>query len=76
MSPIEFSADLVDETIACRLLGGETSPINRSTLWRGVKAGRFPAPIKVGLGTNRWKASELIAVIEHAAAARRGVEAA
>jgi predicted DNA-binding transcriptional regulator AlpA len=76
MSPVELSSDLVDETIACRLIGGEISPIHRSTLWRGVKSGRYPKPIKVGLGTNRWRASELIAVVERAAAARPGVRAA
>lgn len=36
-------------------------PINRSTLWRWVRAGKFPAPIRVGRRTffraedlNRW----------------------
>ncbi len=50
MSPVEFSADLVDEKMACRIIGGDQSPIHRSTLYRGIRAGRFPAPIKIGLG--------------------------
>lgn len=75
MSPNEVSADLVDEMTACQILGGENSPLHRSTLWRGVKKGRFPAPIKIGLGTNRWRASELVAVVETAAAARPQVAA-
>ncbi|MGE0283326.1 MAG: helix-turn-helix transcriptional regulator [Parvibaculaceae bacterium] len=66
----EFSSDLVDETTACRILGGEQTPIHRSTLYRGVNEGRFPAPLKIGRGTNRWRAGELSAVIEKAASDR------
>lgn len=62
--------ELVDETTACRIIGGEGTPIHRSTLWRGINAGRFPKPLKVGPGTNRWKVSELIGVLEKAAADR------
>ena len=65
-------SDLVDEPAACKVLGGENSPIHRSTLWRGVNAGRYPKPIKVGPGTNRWRKSELDAVLDQAAAAREG----
>jgi predicted DNA-binding transcriptional regulator AlpA len=62
--------DLIDEPAACRAIGGENSPIHRSTLWRGVNAGRYPKPIKVGPGTNRWRLSELLAFINRAAEAR------
>ncbi len=31
---------------ACRIIGGDR-PIDASTYYRGVKAGRYPAPIKV-----------------------------
>jgi len=57
-------SDLIDEPAACRVLGGESSPIHRSTLRRGVNAGRYPKPIKVGPGTNRWRLSELTAVVD------------
>lgn len=63
-------SDLVDEPAACKVLGGENSPIHRSTLRRGVSAGRYPKPIKVGPGTSRWRLSELLKVIEKADAAR------
>ncbi|TIT99794.1 MAG: hypothetical protein E5W55_04145 [Mesorhizobium sp.] len=63
-------SDLVDEPTACKVLGGDNSPIHRSTLWRGVNAGRYPKPIKVGPGTNRWRLSELTAVVDRLAAAR------
>ncbi|MHA6644578.1 helix-turn-helix transcriptional regulator [Mesorhizobium sp. A623] len=63
-------ADLVDETMACHIIGGENTPIHRSTLWRGINAGRFPKPLKIGAGTNRWLKRELIAILDKAAAAR------
>lgn len=68
-------SDLVDESTACRIIGGENTPIHRSTLWRGINAGRYPKAIKVGPSTNRWRAGELIAVVEKAAAAREQVAA-
>jgi len=61
---------LIDEHAACQVLGGVATPIHRSTLWRGIRAGRYPAPIKVGPATNRWDEAELIACIEHAASGR------
>lgn len=72
---IQKIPDLVDEPTACAILGGADSPIHRSTLWRGCKNGRYPKPIKVGPGTNRWRRSELLAVIEKAAAERDEVAA-
>lgn len=62
--------DLVDEATACRIIGGENTPIHRSTLWRGINQGRFPKPLKIGPGTNRWRVSELVAFLEYAAAER------
>jgi predicted DNA-binding transcriptional regulator AlpA len=62
--------DLADEATACRILGGEDTPIHRSTLWRGINAGRYPKPLKVGPSSNRWFVRELLAVHDRAAAAR------
>lgn len=75
----EFSgltgADLVDEAAACQIIGGRSSPIHRSTLWRGINAGRYPRPLKVGPSANRWRVGELLSVLEKAAAARGPVGA-
>lgn len=68
-------SDLVDEATACKIIGGENTPIHPSTLWRGVNAGRYPGPLKVGAKANRWRATELIAFLEKAAAERDGVAA-
>ncbi len=34
-------------------------PVSRSTLWRMVKAGRFPAPHKLGPNTTAWRCGEV-----------------
>jgi prophage regulatory protein len=34
-------------------------PFTRQHVARLIKEGRFPAPIKLGVGTNRWIASEI-----------------
>jgi prophage regulatory protein len=33
--------------------------IHPSTLWRWIKCGRFPRPIKYGLRTSGWKQSQV-----------------
>lgn len=66
--------DLVTVWIACEIIGGTENPISRATLWRGVKAGRYPKPIRIGASKNRgpvrWRKNELIAVLEKAASER------
>lgn len=34
-------------------------PVSRATLWRMVRDGRFPRPIKLGPGTTCWRTSEV-----------------
>ena len=55
--------ELLDVYAACQFIGG-TRPLNPSTLWRGVKAGRFSNPIKIGVQAVRWRRDELRADIE------------
>jgi predicted DNA-binding transcriptional regulator AlpA len=49
-------SDLLDRREVCRFFGG-TRPINPATLYRGIRLGRLPAPIKVG-GLSRWLRTE------------------
>jgi predicted DNA-binding transcriptional regulator AlpA len=58
-----MSDELLDMYEACRVIGG-SRPINPATLWRGVKAGRYAKPIKVGPQAVRWRRSELMANIQ------------
>ena len=39
-------------------------PVGRSTWWAGVKAGRFPAPVKLGLRTTAWRVEDIRRLIE------------
>jgi len=38
-------------------------PVGRSTWWAGVKAGRYPAPVKLGARITAWRAEDLAALI-------------
>src|SRR4051794_26453625 len=41
-----------------QLLGG-TLPFSASTLWRKVRAGEFPAPVKLSAGVTAWKVEDV-----------------
>jgi len=58
--------DLLDCRGVCRLLGG----INPATLYRGIRQGRYPKPLKIGPGTSRWLRSECENVLRTLEAAR------
>ncbi len=32
---------------------------SRATVWRWVKTGQFPQPVKLGAGTTRWRLADL-----------------
>ena len=61
--------EFLDSAAACRLIGG-SRPINAATLYRGVKAGIYPRPVKVAPNVSRWRKSELEAAIERRVAQR------
>jgi predicted DNA-binding transcriptional regulator AlpA len=61
-----FCADLLDRRAVCAMFGG----INPSTLYRGIRVGRYPRPIKVGPGSSRWLASECREVLRRMTEAR------
>ena len=49
--------NLLDRVEACRFFGG-SRPINPATLYRGVRQGRYPKPVKIGPGCSRWLRNE------------------
>jgi len=49
--------ELLDRDEVCRFFGG-TKPIDAATLYRGIRVGRYPKPVKVGPGSSRWLRSE------------------
>jgi predicted DNA-binding transcriptional regulator AlpA len=53
------------QVIGCRKRGIEPIlPIGRTTFLDGVKSGKFPQPVKLGVRTVAWKASEIMALVE------------
>jgi predicted DNA-binding transcriptional regulator AlpA len=62
---------LLDRLEVCQRLGG-TKPIDPATLYRGIKAGRYPRPIKVGPNSSRWVASEVEACLQAMVEVRHG----
>jgi prophage regulatory protein len=39
-------------------------PISRSAFYAGIKAGRFPPPVKLGERTSAWRSDSLIPIVE------------
>jgi predicted DNA-binding transcriptional regulator AlpA len=52
-----MQSELLDRVEVCRYFGG-SRPINPATLYRGIRLGRYPRPVKVGPGSSRWLRSE------------------
>jgi predicted DNA-binding transcriptional regulator AlpA len=63
--------DLLDVSAACRFIGGNR-PIHPSTLWRGVRTGRFSRPLYIGPQNVRWWRAELAADLERMTRERDG----
>lgn len=38
-------------------------PVSKSTWWSGVKAGRFPKPVKLGPRITAWRVEDIRALI-------------
>jgi predicted DNA-binding transcriptional regulator AlpA len=62
-------ADLLDRVEVCRFFGG-SRPLNPATLYRGIRVGRYPAPVKVGPGSSRWLRVECEAALAQMAEGR------
>ena len=54
--------DLLDRR-EVRVFFGGNRPLDASTLYRGIRQGRYPAPVKVG-GSSRWLRAELEAALQ------------
>jgi prophage regulatory protein len=39
-------------------------PVSRSTWWAGVKDGRYPQPVKLGLRITAWRVEDIRNLIE------------
>ena len=43
-------------------------PVSKSTWWAGIKAGRFPRPVKLGPRITAWRVEDIRALIEKGSA--------
>ena len=41
-------------------------PVKKTTWWQGVKSGRFPKPVKLGLRVTAWRVEDIRALIANA----------
>jgi predicted DNA-binding transcriptional regulator AlpA len=64
------SDDLLDLRATCALIGG-VRPIHQSTLYRNVRKGIYPAPIRATPGSSRWLRVEVEAVLRKMVEGRR-----
>ena len=64
-----MQSELLDKAEVCRLFGG-TRPLNASTLYRGIKLGRYPKPVRVGPNSSRWLLAECRAALQAMVEAR------
>ena len=63
--------ELLTQQAACAFFGGDR-PLHYSTLYRGIVAGRFPKPVRIGPNTSRWLRSECQSARDALIAARDG----
>lgn len=40
-------------------------PVSKSTWWAGVRAGRYPQPIHIGLRITAWREEDIDDLIKH-----------
>jgi prophage regulatory protein len=48
-------------------------PVARSTWWAGVRAGRFPQPVKLGERITCWRAEDIHDLLKHGAKEKTNV---
>jgi predicted DNA-binding transcriptional regulator AlpA len=62
-------SDLLDRDEVCRWFGG-TKPIDPATLYRGIRKGLYPKPLKTSPNSSRWLRSECDAALQAMVRAR------
>lgn len=55
------SAPLVTDFLIPRKTVEKLSGLSRATIYRLIKAGKFPRPLSIGTGAVRWRQSDVIA---------------
>ena len=68
--------EMMSQPETCVFFGGPDRPIHYSTLYRGITAGRYPKPVRVGPNSVRWLRSECRVARQKLIDARNQPEAA
>ena len=56
----QITANLLNEASFLRLTQIlKIIPVGKTTWWNGVKSGRFPKPVKLGVRITAWKAEDI-----------------
>lgn len=42
-------------------------PVSKSTWWAGVKSGKYPQPVKLGVRITAWRAEDIQALVDQGA---------
>ncbi len=58
-------ADVVGKKQSDGTRGGGFIPVSPATIWRWVRSGVFPRPIRLSPGVTVWRGADLIAFIEN-----------
>jgi predicted DNA-binding transcriptional regulator AlpA len=57
------SDERMDVRETCAFFGGSEKPLHPASLYRGVKLGYYPRPVRIGPGSSRWLRSECEAAL-------------
>jgi predicted DNA-binding transcriptional regulator AlpA len=74
-APVTGADEMMTIGATCAFFGGDR-PLNPATLYRGIKAGRYPPPVHPSPRLSRWLRTECIAARQRLIAARDQPEAA
>jgi len=62
MSNARIQIPLVGFLRLCQILA--LIPVGKSSWWRGIRAGRYPKPVKLAPRTTAWRAEDIAALVE------------
>lgn len=61
MEPDTSGVHGVERYLRERQIVGELLPFSASTLWRKVRTGSFPTPVKLGPAITAWRERDIVA---------------
>lgn len=56
-------ADMLSIREVCHFFGGNQKPLDQSTIYRWVRLGKLPKPVRMSGTLLRWRRADLLAVM-------------